>query len=455
MDQRFMELPATLQNGDLQVNGPQNANIAPPGWYMVFVVDENGVPSESKIVQVEAGADIQAPSATGPLSAVARTDGADLSWPAASDNKAVTEYRVFRSTTSGFTPSTANRVARVKSGTTYSDRGVPAGTHYYSVRAVDKAGNVGPASPQASVTVAGDTTAPAVSLTAPTSTTVSGTLNVTASASDAAGVQSVQFRLDGQNLGAADTAAPYSFSWDTRDTADASHSLTAVARDLSGNLRTSSARTVRVNNTGVVAAYGFEETSGTAALDPVRGYNGAITGATRTADGRYGRALSFDGVNDWVTVPDKPEVDLVTGGTVEAWVKPAVLGDWRSVIMKEIPGALPWALYASSPTSVPAAHVQTTPPSDLFGPAPFGLSTWTHLAMTWDQSTLRLYVDGAEIANQPAVGQLPGGVGDVRIGGNSVSGQFFSGLIDEVRVFDHARTRAEIVSDLRAPVITP
>ena len=57
---------------------------------------------------------------------------------------------MFRSTTAGFTPSAANRIARVKTGTTYADRGAPAGTYHYLVRAVDKAGNLGPVSNQAS-----------------------------------------------------------------------------------------------------------------------------------------------------------------------------------------------------------------------------------------------------------------------------------------------------------------
>ncbi|MGH2969280.1 MAG: LamG-like jellyroll fold domain-containing protein, partial [Solirubrobacteraceae bacterium] len=380
MDQRFMELPMTMQNGSLQVDGPQNANIAPPGWYMVFLIDDNGVPSGGKIVQVDAGGDIEPPTAPGTLAATARTDGADLTWPAATDNKAVTEYRVFRSTTAGFTPSASNRIARVKTGTSYSDRGAPAGTYYYRVRAVDKAGNLGPPSNEASVTVAGDTTAPTVSVTAPTGGTVSATINVSATASDASGVQSVQFQLDGQNLGAADTTSPYSVSWDTRTTTDRQHTLTAVARDMSGNSRTSATRTVRVNNTGVVAAYGFEEASGATAVDAIRGFNGQIAGATRVPDGRFGRALSFDGADDWVTVADRPEVDLIYGGTVEAWVRPSVLGDWRSVITKEIPGALPWALYASSATGQPAGQVLTTSTADALGPAPLGLTTWTHLA---------------------------------------------------------------------------
>src|SRR5882672_5925515 len=73
-----------------------------------------------------------------------------------------------------------------------------------------------------------DTTRPTVSITAPASgAAVSGTTSVTASASDNVGVVGVQFRLDGSNLGAEDTAAPYSVSWNTTSASNGSHTLTA------------------------------------------------------------------------------------------------------------------------------------------------------------------------------------------------------------------------------------
>ena len=63
-----------------------------------------------------------------------------------------------------------------------------------------------------------DTTAPTVSITAPANgATVSGTVTVSATASDNVGVVGVQFLLDGANLGAEDTSSPYSISWNTRD----------------------------------------------------------------------------------------------------------------------------------------------------------------------------------------------------------------------------------------------
>jgi len=95
-----------------------------------------------------------------------------------------------------------------------------------------------------------DTSPPAVAITSPASgATVSGTLAVTADASDDVGVAGVQFRYNGANFGAEATVAPYSVSADTTTVANGSYTLTAVARDAAGNAAVSAAVTITVANT--------------------------------------------------------------------------------------------------------------------------------------------------------------------------------------------------------------
>jgi hypothetical protein len=72
--------------------------------------------------------------------------------------------------------------------------------------------------------------------------------------------------------------------------------------------------------------------------------------------------------------------------------------------------------------------------------------------MTWDGSVLRLYVDGAEIATGAAPGALLTSTGQLRIGGNGLRGEFFAGLIDEVRVYDRALAASRIGADMNTPV---
>jgi hypothetical protein len=95
----------------------------------------------------------------------------------------------------------------------------------------------------------GDTTPPTTSITAPANgATVSGTVSVTASASDNVGVTKVEFYLDGA-LKSTSTASPYSWSWNTTTAANGSHSLVSKAYDAAGNVGTSATVTVTVSNT--------------------------------------------------------------------------------------------------------------------------------------------------------------------------------------------------------------
>ncbi|HEY2547601.1 MAG TPA: Ig-like domain-containing protein [Candidatus Acidoferrum sp.] len=90
-----------------------------------------------------------------------------------------------------------------------------------------------------------------VSITSPSSgATVSGTISVTASATASAGVASVQFLLDGANLGTADTTSPYAVSWNTTTASNGGHVLAAKATDKSGNSATSSNVNVTVSQAG-------------------------------------------------------------------------------------------------------------------------------------------------------------------------------------------------------------
>ena len=130
----------------------------------------------------------------------------------------------------------------------WNTTGAANGSHTLIAVARDAAGNVN-TSAGVAVTVANDTTPPSVSITAPAAaSTVSGTVAVSASASDNVAVVGVQFKLDGANLGAEDTTSPYSVSWNTTAAANGSHTLTAVARDAAGNVNTSAGVAVTVSN---------------------------------------------------------------------------------------------------------------------------------------------------------------------------------------------------------------
>ena len=200
--------------------------------------------------------------------------------------------------------------------------------------------------------------------------------------------------------------------------------------------------------TGLVGAWGFNEASGTTVADSSgNGNNGTITGATPNAAGRFGGALSFDGVNDIVTVADANSLDVRTSMTLSAWVRPTAGGGWRTVLLKEQPGQLVYALYSSTDNNRPSGHVFTSGDMAVQGPAVLPANTWSHLAMTWDGLTMRIYVNGAQVSSGALTGTGALSASPLRIGGNSVWGEWFAGLIDEVRVYNRALTPAEIAGD--------
>jgi hypothetical protein len=456
-DQRFQNLSFTPAGAGLNVQMPANGNVAPPGYYMLFILNSTGVPSIASYLRLTAAAaDVQPPTAPGSLSATGGLGSVSLSWTAATDNVGVQQYNVHRSTSTGFTPGPANQIAQTGS-TAYLDNPA-AGTYFYRITAQDAAGNVGPPSNEATATATADLIPPTVSITSPSNgSTVGGIVTITASAGDNVGVTGVQFKVDGTNVGSEDTIAPYTATWDSAASGAGSHVLTAVAKDGSNNQTTSAPVNVTVAAaTGLVASYAFDEGIGTTAGDS-SGNNrtGTLTGAAWNATGRFGSALSFDGVNDWVTVADAAGLDLTTGMTIEAWVNPTNNSGWRTMLMKEAPGGLAYVLYASDGVRPNTAVNTGGADLDLSNGTALPLNTWSHLAATYDGTSLRLFVNGAQVGIRGVTGSIRNTTGALRIGGNSVWGEYFAGRIDEVRVYNRALSPTEIQTDMNSPVGLP
>ena len=155
--------------------------------------------------------------------------------------------------------------------------------------------------------------------------------------------------------------------------------------------------------TGLVAAYSMDQGSGTSLPDVSgTGNNGAISGATWAATGKFGSALSFNGSSNIVTVPDSASLDLTTGMTTEAWVQPGTLaGNWRTVLFKQrTGGGMVYDLYANGTPSEnrPTAELNIGGDKTVAGTAMLATGVWTHLAATYDGAVLALYVNGAHVA---------------------------------------------------------
>ena len=457
-DQRFVPVTFSVVAGGVQINTPSNQNLVPPGYYMVFLVNNAGVPSVAKFVRFPAAyEDSEPPTAPGNLQGTGAVGISTLTWSASTDNVGVVRYEIYRSTTPGFTPSAANLAGQTP-GTSFTDAGRPAGTYYYLVLAVDAAGGKSVASNTIQVTVQADTIPPAVSIVGLVEgSTVSGAFTLQANASDNVLVAGVTFRVDGVAIAAEDTSAPYSISWTSGNSANGSHVITAVARDASGNSTVSAAVNVTVSNSGsgvpagLVAAYGFEEGTGTTAADASGQSNtGTLNaGVTWSTAGKSGKAASFNGTGGVITVADKASLDLTGAMTLSAWVNPAANGSWRTVLLKESGSQLVYALYSSDDASLPSGFVRTgATDRSATGTAALPVNAWSHLAATYDGANIRMYLNGALVKTVAGTGSMTASTGALRIGGNSIWGEYFAGLIDEAHVYNRALSVAEVAIDM-------
>jgi hypothetical protein len=213
------------------------------------------------------------------------------------------------------------------------------------------------------------------------------------------------------------------------------------------------------SSAGLVAAYGFEEGTGATVLDGSGNANtGSISGATWTTQGRYGGALDFDGVNDRVSVNASTSLNLTSAMTLEAWVYPtAAQSGWRTVVQKQVNAYYLHASYSGGalrPTGGGVIGGGTTS-SYITAPTAIAVNTWSHLALTYEGTTQRLYVNGVQVASQVRSGAIQTTANPLWIGGNSPYGEYFQGRIDDVRVYSRALSIAEIQADMNTPVGTP
>ena len=451
--------------GTSTVTSFSNTGLTPSTIYRfrVRAVDGAGnVSGNSNTVNATttAAPDTTPPSAPGGLAAVATSQSQiSVSWTAATDNVGVIGYQLERCSGSGCS---AFAQIAAPSATSFNDTGLTASTSYsYRARAVDGAGNLGSYSSVASATtLAPDLTPP----TAPTGFTATATsasqvnLSWTASTDNVAVTGYILQRCLGAGCSAWTTiATPTGTTYsDTGLSATTTYRYWVRATDAAGNLSPWSSivtvTTLTPDTSGLVAAFGFDEGAGTAIRDASSQNNTGVASNTTWTTGKFGNALVFNGTNSQVTIADAPSLRLTTAATLEAWVFPtSAPTGWRAIIDKNVDG---YYLFASTDNgNRPAGGgTWTSGNQNTFGPSAIPVNSWTHLATTFDGTTVRLFVNGVQVASQAQTAQLAPTTGTLQIGADFYPTEYFAGLIDEVRIYNRALSPAEIQVDMLTPV---
>ena len=166
--------------------------------------------------------------------------------------------------------------------------------------------------------------------------------------------------------------------------------------------------------------------------------NGTLKNGATFSAGYVSQAFSLDGTNDFVEVPNNPNLD-VTSVTIDAWVKPNRVDTFNRVLAKDAV----YDLYIFSGSLIcivsPSSHGYGVGFGTGFEIQP---NVWSHVACTYDEGSgkIRMFINGVENSfainladNNPLIKQnLP-----VLIGQRVYTPSYFNGLIDEVELFNN------------------
>jgi hypothetical protein len=402
---------------------------------------------------------------TPPLSGAAGTEATDL--------PGIT-VRVYNGSTATGTP--VRTLTSSATGATWATEVTPAlpdGTYTARATQLDTAGNTG----AATVTFRIDTAAPAVTITRPRNggTTSDTTPAISGGAgADPGDATTVTVRV---YAGSTATGTPIQTlsgpRTDANWEADVSPALdegTYTARaeqsDSAGNTGAGDPSTFTITAAqpppqslykdavladGPAAYWRLGEASGTSAADTSANANtatyagGVALGQPGALSGDDDTSATFDGVNDALSAPDAPSLDLSSGATIEAWVKRAKSG-WQVIAGKPGNGQSRFENYALWFDSgdflraffgdgVTYASISSTAPID---------THWHHFAATYDNATIRLYIDGALDTTAAATLQLTPNAQPMNLARDQFNSFFFGGQLDEVAIYPSALSATRI-----------
>jgi hypothetical protein len=195
----------------------------------------------------------------------------------------------------------------------------------------------------------------------------------------------------------------------------------------------------------LIARWRFDENGGTTAADSSgNGNNGTLgSSVTWTASGKYNSALNFVGdANAYVQVPNSNSLNPGSQISITAWVKATDWAGNRRIVQKGASdnqyrllvegGLLKFDLFG-----IGTASTATLPTTGVFH----------QITGTYDGSTIRLYVDGVQVASTTASGPLAATTDPLFIATKAVGGTLgnhFNGVLDDVRIYNYALTTGDV-----------
>lgn len=207
-----------------------------------------------------------------------------------------------------------------------------------------------------------------------------------------------------------------------------------------------------------VAWYKTDENSGVSAND-TSGNNltGTLTNGPIWISGKNGQALKFDGSNDSVNINDNDVLDFTTAVTLEAWIKPDSPSPEQQIISKTNGSCADswWLGLNSSKFTFVHKRQADCNPNQYVETSTINANQWYHVVGVFDGSTSYIYLNGKlEASNSTSPESIIANTTRLTLGARGDDTLYFKGLLDNVRIYNYARTPAQIAYDYNrgAPV---
>jgi hypothetical protein len=200
-----------------------------------------------------------------------------------------------------------------------------------------------------------------------------------------------------------------------------------------------------IPTSGLVAYYPF---NGNANDESGNGHNGTIIGNVIFDIDRFGvpsSAANFEGSGNKILIPHESSLNS-SEGTWSSWVKFTQTGIWGSVIHKDTYGSTQDGHLEIMPDMSVQWYIEDSSGEPEFAISAAGTVTqnqWIHIVATWGTNGMKVYVNGSLVAEKSYTGSI-NSPGNLTIGCNFDTGDSIQGLVDDVRIYNHALSECEI-----------
>lgn len=178
-------------------------------------------------------------------------------------------------------------------------------------------------------------------------------------------------------------------------------------------------------------------------------YGSNTTGMDCTRPGKYGTACEFDGTDDRIIAGTASSLDINSNLTLEAWVKPSALSKsgGGEIISKDADAYFYRMAFNDGGTV--SFRAFGTSDATLASSSVLAVNSWNHIAMVYDGATKKIFLNGKLDASEATTGLMSNAAGRIfYMGGYGNSNENFPGAIDDVRIYNYARSQSQIIEDM-------